>query len=361
MQCLPRLVSLLVAMGSVAAVASAQTTSPPAPAAPVQAPAPPPPQYPTFSIGVLSYLQYDAELENRDGFNAFDVTRAYINVTGELARRVKFRITPDVRRVTDGSVAGSLVFRMKYGYLQYDDLLVKGSWLRAGMHQTPWLDFEEGINRYRVQGTMFAEREGLIPGSADFGVGFLSPLPGGYGEFQVGLYNGEGYARAEVNRAKSLQGRFTVRPFPKGPTLKGLRVSTFYNLDSYDRRQPRRRAIVMGSFEHKRFVGTAEWVGATDRALPTQAANLTRRGTSVFAEVRQDLEGWAAFGRFDRLNNDTALVDRSTRRSIVGAAYWMKWGKTRLGFVFDDEDVRYDTALARPTENRFLGQVHFQF
>ena len=152
-----------------------------------------------------------------------------------------------------------------------------------------------------------------------------------------------------------------MRPFPTRPLLKGLRVSTFYNHDGYDRNRPRRRAIVMGSFEHRRFVGTAEWVAATDRALATAVTNVNRRGVSFFAEARQNLEGWAAFGRFDRLNNDTALEDRDTRRTIVGAAYWMKWGKTRLGFILDDEAVRYDSALARPSEHRLLSQVHFQF
>ena len=50
---------------------AAQT--PPAP--PTQAP-PAEPSYPVVTLGVLSYLEYDAELKNRDGFNAFNVTRA---------------------------------------------------------------------------------------------------------------------------------------------------------------------------------------------------------------------------------------------------------------------------------------------
>ena len=36
------------------------------------------------------------------------------------------------------------------------------------MQETPWLTFEESINRYRVQGTMFAERESLIPGPSEY-------------------------------------------------------------------------------------------------------------------------------------------------------------------------------------------------
>src|SRR5881394_212450 len=75
------------------------------------APAAPEPDYPIIRVGVLSYVQYDAELKNRDAFNAFDLTRGYININGQLAKSVRFRVTPDIRRATDSSLSGTLVFR----------------------------------------------------------------------------------------------------------------------------------------------------------------------------------------------------------------------------------------------------------
>ena len=77
--------------------------------------------------------------------------------------------------MTDSSLAGSLVLRVKYAFVELDNIKAARSWVRFGAHQTPWLDFEESINRYRVQGTMFSEREALIPGSSDFGVGYFTP------------------------------------------------------------------------------------------------------------------------------------------------------------------------------------------
>src|SRR5690348_2046982 len=93
-------------LGSVASAAAQGAQPAPAPATPV---APAEPDYPIIRVGVLSYVQYDAELENRGGFNVFDVTRGYININGQLSKNVRFRITPDIRRVTDSSLAGSLV------------------------------------------------------------------------------------------------------------------------------------------------------------------------------------------------------------------------------------------------------------
>jgi hypothetical protein len=123
---------MLVSVGA----ARAQT---PAPAATPTAE----PDYPIVRVGVLSYVQYDAELENRDGYNVFDLTRGYININGQLARNVRFRVTPDIRRATsDSTLAGSLLFRVKYAFLELDNLKVERSWVRFGAHQTPWLDFE---------------------------------------------------------------------------------------------------------------------------------------------------------------------------------------------------------------------------
>src|SRR4029450_1961739 len=209
---------MLISIGA----ARAQT---PAPAA---TPAPEP-DYPIVRVGVLSYVQYDAELENRDGYNVFDLTRGYININGQLAQNVRFRITPDIRRATsDTTLSGSLILRIKYAFVELDNLKTKGSWLRFGAHQTPWLDFEEGIDRYRVQGTMFSERENLIPGSSDFGCVFFPPL-GQYIDIQAGVYNGEGYAQTDVSKYKSAQGRLTLRPLAGRGIANGFRLSGFYN------------------------------------------------------------------------------------------------------------------------------------
>src|SRR5690349_11738909 len=120
-----------------ASSAGAQAIQPPAPA-----PSAPPaePQYPIIRVGMLSYLQYDVEAEQRDGFNNFDVTRVYLNINAQVAKNVRFRFTPDIRRINDGSLAGSLVARVKYAFAQIDDVTPRG-WMRVGAHQTPWLDF----------------------------------------------------------------------------------------------------------------------------------------------------------------------------------------------------------------------------
>jgi hypothetical protein len=81
-------------------------------------------------VGALSYLQYAAELENRDGLNTFDVTRAYLNINAQVMKNVRFPPTPDIRRITDGSLAGRLTVRIKYGFAQLDNRGREGTWAR---------------------------------------------------------------------------------------------------------------------------------------------------------------------------------------------------------------------------------------
>jgi hypothetical protein len=288
------------------------------------------------------------------------VTRAYLNVDGQLAQNVRFRFTPDVKRVTDGSLGGSLMVRVKYAFAQFDNLVNERSWVRFGMHQTPWLDFEESINRYRVQGTVFSERENLIPGSADFGVSYFTPLPSGFGEVHAGIFNGEGYTQTDPNKYKSAQGRLTVRPFPGRGIANGLRISGFYNTGWYAEDRPRRLGIVMGSFEHTNLVATLQGLKATENPLPGSTLDVHRDGWSFFLEPRQGPAGWAGLLRFDHFDPDDALADNVVKRVIAGGAYWFVWPRSRVGLVATNEQVHYDSP-ARLDENRILLQTHVEF
>jgi hypothetical protein len=162
----------------------------------------PPDDTPSIRVGATLFGDYtvterpkgtDAE-GNEITPNAFDIGRAYINVTGNISHLIGFRITPDIVRETGtgSSLAGSYTFRLKYAYAQFnlDDWLTRGSWARLGMQQTPWIEFEETVYRYRFQGNVFADREDYLS-SSDTGASFRYVLPGDYGDVHAGVYNGE--------------------------------------------------------------------------------------------------------------------------------------------------------------------------
>jgi hypothetical protein len=350
----PFFLSVLLAALAVSVSAQTQSTPPPSQAKPAE------PDYPIIRVGMLSYLQYAAETENRDDANSFDVTRAYLNINAQVASRVRFRFTPDIRRITDGSLAGSLTLRVKYAFGQLDTLGQSGSWARFGLHQTPWLDFEESINRYRVQGTMFAEREALIPGSGDFGASYFTPLPHGYGEVHGGVFNGEGFTQAEANKYKSVQGRLTVRPFPNRGIAHGLRISGFFNKGWYAADRPRDLGIVMGSFEHRHLVATVQYLNATEAPSATTPVQIDRNGWSAFIEPKQGPSGWAGLVRYDSFEPDESIPDSTQQRVIAGGGYWFVWPRSKVGLVVTNEHVNYHLPT-RLDENRILLQMHFEF
>jgi len=309
---------------------------------------------PAVTFGILSFLQYAAELHEEDGYNAFDVTRGYFDVHARLTDRVRARFTPDVRPTTDATLATNLALRLEYAYLEAD--VTDHSSIVFGMHETPWLTFEESTNRYRVQGPMFAEREGLIPGPSDVGASFWAR--GERAEFHVGIYNGEGYGRAEEDKYKSVQGRATFRAFADATAETSVHISGFYSYGWYARDRPRNLGIVMATYEQPHAAVTAQYLSATDN--PFVARDVQRRGMSFFGEGRQGPTGWAGIGRLDLFDPDGSNGNDSQRRYIFGGAHWNQWGRGRLGLVVTLEQL-YRTVNSQLLQRRLLAQTQIEF
>jgi hypothetical protein len=310
--------------------------------------------FPVVTFGVTSFLQYDAELHESNGYNAFDVTRGYFNVKARLTDRVSVRFTPDVRPTTDASLDRNLALRLEYASL--DAKVTDGVSFLFGLHEMPWLTFEESVNRYRVIGPFFAERLGLIPGPTDLGASVKATS--GRTEVHVGVYNGEGYGRAEIDKYKSIDGRVTLRPFSEGSAAGNVSISGFYQYGWYAKDRPRNVAIVMGSYEQPHVVATAQYLSATDN--PFIAKDVERRGLSFFGEGRQGLTGWAGVGGVDFFVPDASNTSDSRRRYIFGGAHWSQVGRGRLGVVVTLEQL-FRTVNSQLLERRLLAQTHVEF
>ena len=306
------------------------------------------------TFGILAFLQYDYELHERDGYNAFEVTRGYLDITGRLSDRMKVRFTTNVRPTTDASLDANLTARLEYAYLE-------AAWTpnRAflfGMQPTPWLTFEESINRYRVQGTMFVEREGLIPGPSDLGAGLVFKRTSV--EVHGGVYNGEGYGRAELDKYKSVQARGTVTVYSNETATARARLSGFYSYGWYAKDRPRNVGIVMASYDSPHVVATAQYLSATDN--PFVVTDVERQGMSFFGEARMGKTGWAGLGRVDLFNPDASREGDDMRRYIFGGAHWSQLPHGRVGFVATLEQV-FRVSNGQKTESRLLVQTQVEF
>ena len=241
----------------------------------------------------------------------------------------------------------SLVFRIKYAYAQFnlDDWMTRGSWARLGIQQTPWVDFEEGIYRYRFQGTVFAERIPLptTMTSSDAGVSFHYNLPSNYGDIHVGVYNGENYQRVELNDQKALEFRGTLRPFahePAGAARASRRISSTTTITTPATTSA---SALMGNvtFEHQYVNAGFDYLDAKDQTLAT-ATDVESHGYSIWATPRLPLARRLVVGSAAALRpldaeharprsapastspdaRRHAFNDQNQNRTIAGVAYW---------------------------------------
>jgi Phosphate-selective porin O and P len=347
--------------------------------------APKPREESFFKVGVTIFADYTYQDEpkvtdaDKNSINAssFELRRAYINVTGNISDWVSYRVTPDISGrfattttatalPTDAAVSastnydGSLVYRLKYafGQVNLDKVTTHGTWVRFGQQQTPFVDFMEGIYRYRFQGTIFEEREGFLS-SSDVGLSGRYVFPNDYGDVHLGYYNGDTYSRAEANDRKAFQIRGTLRPLPKMGAAKGIRLTVFYDADKPIQGGKRDRLIVAGTFEHKYLNLGLDYLDAKDQSSPTKA-EVKANGWTIWAEPRSP-SGFEGLLRYDHFkpNKDVNAVKT---RFLGGLSYWLKVkAPLAVAVLVDYEQVKYDTLLARPTEKRFEIKTLFNF
>ena len=310
----------------------------------------PPDDTPKFNIGATIFADYtyqdspkiqDAD-KNTVNLSSFNVGRAYINFTGNLNHLIQFRVTPDIVRETGtgSSLNGSYTFRLKYAYgqLNLDDWATHGSWLRLGIQQTPYVDYTEGIYRYRFQGPIFVDREGFLS-SSDAGFSGHYNFPGNYGDVHAGYYNGENYNKAETNNQKGFMVRGSVRPLPLGGALKGLRLTGFINNDHYVEGAKRQRTLGQITYEHPWVNLGAEFLQATDQTLTT-AARVKASGYSLWATPRLGLRGWELLLRRDELKPNKTTNQKRTR-DIIGVAYWIpNLQRVTAAILFDYDSLK---------------------
>lgn len=217
-------------------------------------------EFPKLSLSgnVWGQWAYDISYANPEspspnGANRFEVTRTYVNFRAQLTESISTRITPDLVATTGtgGNIDGSLVLRLKFAYVTFEDAL-PGVSVRALMQPTPYIGFSDGIWGYRVLGSDILEH---FTGIRSSDVGFsLFGRPLEAIEYVVLASNGEGYnhqERSEPNAAryKDLAVRLTLAPFAQGGELfRRLRLSVFgqYGITEKDPRLDAHLARIRG-------------------------------------------------------------------------------------------------------------------
>ena len=288
----------------------------------------------------LSYMNGKVDAEN---VNLITVTRGYINVNLRLNDSFSGRITPDISVDQEGDGAGDLEMRLKYTYLKWhlpDVWILSKPFFEIGLVHLPWINFEESINNYRVQGPMFLPRNGIIS-SADFGITLITLLggemdeaykkkvnksyPGRYGSIALGVYNGGGYHAFETNTNKPVQGRLSLRPFPD--SIPGLQLSYHGVYGKGNTVAAPDWTINTGfvSYEDEYIVATGSYYNGvgnfTGSAVDSMGKALDQYGYSGYAELKLPSSRLSLMSRYDYFVQEEYGQKVKRNRYIIGIAY----------------------------------------
>lgn len=326
--------------------------------------APATPAPPQLTVSGVMYGQYNYALRSATGAghaNNFDVTRAYLNFLGKFSDGVGSRVTADIYRNSDGSLA----YRLKYGFASWNP---KGSAFtyKLGMIQTPFVEYNEQLWDYRVQGTDATDRAGYLA-SSDFGIGVDGTWGGEKLTVNAGIYNGEFYSRTPGDNHKDVAGRVSLRVLASDDAtrLGGLRLTAFALVGQPTGDGTRERYIGQVSYRKKKFWLAAELMGARDRVdtgatvLPTVKGRLA----SVFGVVKVDPKNKVALlGRFDWHDRNTAVDNDALSRIIGGVSYQLN---TNLRALIDVDHVWYQGGSPTPAldaaRSQLLMQIQLNF
>jgi hypothetical protein len=319
-------------------------------------------QAPQVTVGGVSYLQYVYQLKDTANHqNNFDVTRAYINVLGRFSGGVSTRITADIQRVGGGD--NSLRYRLKYAYVSYTPT---GSSLtyKLGQIHTPWIDWEEALWDYRMQGQMAMERGDLVTprsylSSSDFGLGVDGKWGPDKVNMQVGFYNGESYSGGTGDKRKDLMGRVSVRVMDTNDSgrVGGLRVSAYGQYGKPTSGGKRQRLLGMVSYRSKQITLAAEYAVTKDTVTAPAAPELSGSVASVFGVYHFTNSKAAVIARVDLIDPNTDTGNNRQTRFIGGVSYQLTPNLRLLG---DLDMVSYQGGTPTPALEAVRQQAYFQ-
>ena len=308
------------------------------------------PQAPPVTVGGVVYTQYqytDAAVHT----NTFDVTRAYVNVLGRFSNGITTRLTTDIIP----SAATNQVIRLKYAFAAWTPT---GSSLtyKLGMIHTPWVDFEETLWDYRMQGTIAVDRNPIGGPStmtaADIGVGVDGHWNGERINGQFVIVNGEGYSGGTGDFRKDVEARVSVRVQPTNDNSRvgGLRVSGYAGIGKVTGTgADRNRYLGMLSYRTLQYTLAGEFVSVKNGAV-------TGSIISAFGVYHLTRSKAAVIARVDIVDPDKNVGNNKNTRIIAGASYQLS---PNVRLLADLDRLPFESGAT--ATNQILFQTQFTF
>lgn len=221
--------------------------------------------------GVEVFAQYAARSTAAGGStawgHAFELPRLHAAVTGEFGEARARVVLEAVGNAGVGAPTDAFSFAVREAFAGWSP----GRMFRAQIGVVPTLTVPEieGTWRLRVLSPTAVETRGLAS-PADLGATIRCTLPGTFGWFGVGAYNGDGYRSRELDRGKNVEVAASIHPIPLR-AWSPLAVFASFTLGSSGATATRADRLTAGLLWQDRVVragvvGTAAWGVGSDGA-----------------------------------------------------------------------------------------------
>lgn len=292
-------------------------------------------------------------------FNGFDITRAYVNIKGKFKGGISTRVTGDIYRDANGSYN----YRLKYAYVGFTPKDSPVTFL-FGQVQTPWLDWNEGMWGYRMQGTMALDRNHYLS-SSDIGLVVDGNFDNNAFGFYAGVYNGEGYHSGESDRHKDVMARASVRLLKSDDMSArgGLRLTAEGQLGAPTGGGRRNRVIGQLSYKSKLFTLATEIAATADSSTASATPEVKGVVSSTYGVLNVPNSEVSLIGRVDLVNPNKDVSGDKRTEYIFGVAYRIAPNLRILGdwdYVHHETPVADFTAAAAASSKLFF-QAEFTF
>jgi hypothetical protein len=224
--------------------------------------------YKKISLGTLIYAdyrymthtgwgpQYLTQMtwpgEGNNGFNSFDITRAYLDFRFTPNDDIMARVTPNIYETIGTSQPdkvgastawgqtsdGDLSYRLKYAYIDYNSFYKKilqfhpmsDDKITFGQQQNPLVDWEENLWGFRY--TSLTPWNFMSLSSTQVGLAFKGPIKFDekqWADYDFGVYDDASFHAIEQSSYKQVMGRLTINPLGANSRYDSLGLTGFYD------------------------------------------------------------------------------------------------------------------------------------
>jgi hypothetical protein len=305
-------------------------------------------------------------------YNTFEITRAYINMFYTPNDDVTLRFTPDIYRVSDGSLA----YRLKYAFVDLNKPFAKFKYISHdkitfGQTQEPLVDWEEGLTGHRYTYKMPIDFAGGLS-STYVGVRVRGPVEYNgkiYLDNDLGVYTNGKYNATELSANKQFMGRMSYYPLGTKVDRTGLGLTVFGN---YGTTNVAPSSAAAGQYGQDRMVLMAHYQTADKAYLISGEYNLshniksngnTQEGFAAIGNARlggkkSPLQAFGLYQYYEPYSNASNNDATRYSRTVGGIAY--KFNKY-LDIAITDSNLHYMKATAAAKDDTNVVSINTQY